>query len=194
MQLPQNFATKSGFPYLVDVKISEFCPYNCQFCYQSSTKEGKHADQYFLSSVLPEMLINANVLEVNFGGGEPTLYKGEGYGTLEYVLSAYKSKKFKVGVTTKNYNWYKLNNFKDCIKNIDSVAISVNSLDELKDSEKLESAIQESNHNVSIYYQCVFELVSYEDFQKFVFAVAEKYNANLTLLGYKDFGFGKGGF
>lgn len=39
----------------------------------------------------------------------------------------------------------------------------------------------------------MFELVPYEDFQKFVLAVSEKYNANLTLLGYKDFGFGKGG-
>jgi intein/homing endonuclease len=37
MHLPQNFAAKSGFPYLVDVKVSEFCPYNCQFCLTPET-------------------------------------------------------------------------------------------------------------------------------------------------------------
>jgi len=192
MHLPQNFAAKSGFPYLVDVKISEFCPYNCNFCYQSSTKEGKHAEQYFLSSTLPEVLMNAGVLEVNFGGGEPTLYKGEGYGTLEYVLRAFKSKRFKVGITTKNYNWHKDKNFAAQIKLVDSVAISVNSLDELKAAEKLEKAIN-ADGRAPVYYQCVFELVSYEQFKEFIVAVAERHNRNITLLGYKDFGFGKNG-
>lgn len=194
MHLPQTFAAKSGFPYLVDIKISEFCPYNCQFCYQSSTKEGKHAEQYFLSHSLPKILFDAGVLEVNFGGGEPTLYRGEGYGTLDYVLRSFKSKKFKVGITTKNYNWHKDKNFAECLKSVDSVAISVNSLEELKFAEKLENAIDEiSSGKTTVYHQCVFELVTYEDFKSFVLAVAEKYNRNITLLGYKDFGFGKNG-
>ncbi len=194
MHLPQTFAAKSGFPYLVDVKISEFCPYNCQFCYQSSTKEGKHAEQYFLSHSLPKILFDAGVLEVNFGGGEPTLYKGESYGTLQSVLAAFKYRKFKVGITTKNYNWHKDKNFAECLKSVDSVAISVNSLDELKLAEKLEDAIDEiSSGKTSVYYQCVFELVPYEEFKRFVLAVAEKWDRNITLLGYKDFGFGKNG-
>lgn len=199
MHLPQNFAAKSGFPYLVDVKMTEFCPFEggsgiCKNCYQSSTKEGKHAEQYFLSSILPDILMKAGVLEVNFGGGEPTLYKGEGYGTLEYILSSFKSKKFKIGITTKNYNWNKDKNFAAQIKLIDSVAISVNSLEELKVAKKLEDEISAASQGkASVYYQCVFELVPYEQFKEFVAAVAERYNRNITLLGYKDFGFGKGG-
>jgi hypothetical protein len=35
--------------------------------------------------------------------------------------------------------------------------------------------------------------VPYDSFKEFVLAVSEKYSRNITLLGYKDFGFGKGG-
>lgn len=38
MHLPQNFAAKSGFPYLVDVKISDACPFGCPFCFVPETK------------------------------------------------------------------------------------------------------------------------------------------------------------
>lgn len=192
MHLPQNFDNKSGFPYLVDIKISDYCPFGCEFCFQSSTKKGQHADKHFLSNTLVDTLYKAGVLEVNFGGGETTLYDGGGYGTLEYILSCYKHKKFKVGVTTKNYNWHKNKNFADCIKLIDSVAISVNSLEDLKAAEELEKEIYKLS-DATIYYQCIFELVPYEEFQKFIQEVSKKYEANVTLLGYKDFGFGKGG-
>lgn len=162
-------------------------------CYQSSTKEGAHAETYFLAHSLPKILMDAGVMEVNFGGGEPTLYKSS-YGNLKYVLDAFKHKKFKVGVTTKNYKWHNDKEFSDCMKSIDSVAISVNSLEELKRAEELEKAIGEvAGSNASVYFQCVFELTPYEDFKKFVKKIAEKWNRNITLLGYKDFGFGKGG-
>ena len=192
MHLPQNFDNKSGFPYLVDIKISDFCPFGCEFCFQSSTKKGQHADRYFLGNTLVNTLYKAGVLEVNFGGGETTLYDGGGYGTLEYILSCYKYKKFKVGVTTKNYNWHKSKDFAACIKLIDSVAISVNSLEDLKAVEELEGEIHKFS-DATIYYQCIFELVPYEQFQEFIKKVSQKYKANVTLLGYKDFGFGKGG-
>lgn len=200
MHFPQNFANKSGFPYLVDIKLTGYCPFEggsgiCKNCYQSSTKYGKHADQYFVSSVLPELLFKAGVLEVNFGGGEPTLYKGEGYGTLLYTLQCFKSKKFKVGITTKNYNWYKDESFQKCLENIDSVAISVNSLEELERARPLAEKISTNNsvQSTQVYYQCVFELVDYEEFKKFIEEIAKQYNSNITLLGYKEFGFGKNG-
>ena len=37
MYLPQSFASKSGFPYLVDIKISDFCPFGCEFCLPPET-------------------------------------------------------------------------------------------------------------------------------------------------------------
>lgn len=198
MYLPLNSSQKSGFPYLVDIKLTEYCPFEggsgiCKNCYQSSTKDGKHADQYFIGHILPKMLMEVGVLEVNFGGGEPTLYKGEGYGTLSYVLSSFKGKKFKVGITTKNYNWHKSEDFRECLKNIDSVAISVNSPEEFEKAKVLANKIQSTHSSTQVYYQCVFELVPYNEFQQFIEMVAAQYNRNITLLGYKDFGFGKGG-
>lgn len=171
---------KSGFPYLVDIKISDYCPFGCKFCYQSSTKEGEHADNYYLSQTLPKILQDAGVFEVNFGGGEPTLNP-----KLLSIVSGFKSKLFKIGITTKNYNWHKSDDFKDILKSIDSVAISVNSQQELEKAVELGEKI----YPPKVYFQCVFELNDYDSFKEFVGQIPNY--SNLTLLGFKDFGFGQ---
>ena len=58
-------------PELIDLKITNRCYRGCDFCYQDSTPEGKHAD-YFYS--LLDVLEKLRVFEVALGGGEPTLY------------------------------------------------------------------------------------------------------------------------
>lgn len=187
--LPQLSDKKSGFPYLVDCKLTSICPFNCNFCYTSSTENGNKADSYFLYS-LGEMLYRANVFEVNFGGGEPTLYKDD-YGHRFNYLSSFKSNKFKIGITTKNYKWHLSELFEENIASFNSVAVSANSLADLSNCEDLFKGIREkSKWKTEPYLQCIFGLVPYEEFQKFVLKVAE-FGQNLTLLGYKDFGFGK---
>ena len=74
------------------------------------------------------------------------------------------------------------------------MAISVNSIDEFKEAQKLKNKILEINSDISIYYQCVFGLLDYSQFKELILAIAESnYGDNITLLGYKDFGMGKGG-
>lgn len=175
---------KSGFPYLCDIKLTNFCSFGCEFCYQSSTKQGKHADSYFVNHVLKDYLFKSNVLEVCFGGGETTLYPN-----LNYILSSYKSSYFTVGLTTKNYNWHNKKEFAEEIKNLDSVAISCNSKDDLEKAKNLYLTIEASN--VKPYIQCILELVNYDKFKEFINYAAELGIRNITLLGYKDFGFGQ---
>lgn len=60
-------------PELVDIKITDYCPYACDFCYQGATPTGKHAALDDLRALARE-LGDAEVFEVALGGGEPTLH------------------------------------------------------------------------------------------------------------------------
>lgn len=61
---------KSTTPELVDVKITDWCGYGCKFCYQGSTKRGKHASLENLEAIF-DQLQAMNVFEIAVGGGEP---------------------------------------------------------------------------------------------------------------------------
>jgi hypothetical protein len=61
---------KSTTPELVDVKITDWCGYGCKFCYQGSTKRGKHASLENLEAIF-DQLKAMDVFEIAVGGGEP---------------------------------------------------------------------------------------------------------------------------
>lgn len=187
---------KSEFPYLVDISISTACPFQCQFCYTSSTKEGLAADVDYLES-LAKILAQARVFEVVLGGGEPTLYtyKHPRFGS-EYdivsVLSYFKNENFKVGITTKNYNLHKHPKFKEIISKLHTIAISCNTLEELKKAKVLREKIHTYSHEYpKIYIQSILGLNKWADTKKFLQACKKAYFNDVTLLGFKDFGFGK---
>jgi organic radical activating enzyme len=62
---------KPTTPFLVDLKITDYCEAGCEFCYQNSTRDGKHAKN--VNSYLYRMG-DAGVFEVAIGGGEPTTH------------------------------------------------------------------------------------------------------------------------
>lgn len=182
---------KSGFPYLVDIKISEYCPFACQFCYQSSTKEGKYADSSFLTHTLPRDLRAAGVFNICFGGGEPTLYKDTYNTTLDKILEAYRRHRFVVSFTTKNYNMYKLPNFVEIVKAANAIAISANTLEELEQAAELASKIRSTNYYCAVYVQTILELLPWDETLAWFKAATTGYRfGGITFLGYKSFGFG----
>lgn len=63
--------TKASAPELVDIKITDWCPYACQFCYMASTLAGRHSTMENMAQVV-DRLAKAKVFEVALGGGEPT--------------------------------------------------------------------------------------------------------------------------
>lgn len=91
--------TKSSTPELVDLKITDFCPYGCQYCYQGSTDKGSHANHYRLSN-LAEELHQLKVFEVAIGGGEPTLHP-----EFISILETFKNHGMIANFTTKNIQW-----------------------------------------------------------------------------------------
>lgn len=186
---------KSSFPYLVDLSVSTKCPYGCPMCYTSSLKKGIDADPDFLTGPLLEALFEAGVMNVVFGGGEPSLYPHLGR-----VLKAYKDKYFVTGVTTKNYNLDKIKNYKEIFKYCDSIAFSCHTLEDLAEIGTLMEreadrgsclfSLYDYEDNPTVYLQNILGLTSFEELLIFIKTASEHGVSNITLLGYKTFGFG----
>ena len=194
---------KSSFPYLVDIGLGTYCPLagtKCKVpCYASSRSDGKCADGYFVSNTLKKALLEANVFEVVFGGLEPTLFKADSnLYPIDYILKSYKKSNFKVGITTRNYNAYKLKNFENIFSNINTCAISANTLEDLKEACKLAKEIcnLDCPSRPSVYIQNIFGLYDYESFKEFCLQFKREKEKNywlfsgLTFLGYKTYGLG----
>ncbi len=194
-----NPTTKSEFPTLVDMKITDHCDFGCSMCYQSSTKEGKHAnlfpeykDQGSVISIsdIAESLKSAKVLEVVLGGGEPTIHP-----RIVDILKTLKGSGFIVGITTKNYGLVNSKYFKQIIENVDTIAISCNSVYEVEQAKALYDDIF-GLHIINkvklpaVYIQNILGLTSMETLKNFLDACIKQEFKNVTLLGYKSFGFG----
>jgi len=90
---------KASTPELVDLKITDFCPYGCEYCYQASTSQGEHVRTYHITS-LAEDLHLLKVFEVAIGGGEPTLHPD-----FPSILESFHNHGIVANFTTKNIGW-----------------------------------------------------------------------------------------
>lgn len=178
--------TKSNYPELVDLKITDFCPYNCSFCYTDSTIKGKEAEYYNIYRVL-NILSEMKVFEVAIGGGEPTTHKN-----FIAIIKDCRNVGIIPNFTTYNIGW--LNNPKMWIPitdNCGSFAYSVN--DDIKTLtidniyEKLTENGIEDKIKVSI--QCIIGVCKTNTIETIIKKCID-YNFSLTLLGYKETGRG----
>lgn len=48
----EKIPKKASTPELCDVKLTNFCPFGCEWCYQDSTKEGKHGDISYINKLI----------------------------------------------------------------------------------------------------------------------------------------------
>lgn len=115
---PKPYSVAST-PELVDVKLTDYCPHGCEFCYQSSTKAGKHADIKVLETLAYD-LKRAKVFEVALGGGETTMYP-----EFAKILSLFDSYGITPNFTTFNMAWTKNKEIlKAVLKHAGSFAVS----------------------------------------------------------------------
>jgi len=180
--------TKSEFPTLADISITSFCDNGCKFCYQSSTKNGKHANLDVVKNVLNELKKN-KCLEIVFGGGEPTSHP-----QISEILQYAKNLGFVIGMTTKNYKLDKHPRFSEIVNSINTLAISCNTIEETKKANAcFKKCLNESN-KLSGYYQTILGITTIDNMiEQFEYIVENNnyYDSNFNLLGFKDFGFGK---
>lgn len=160
--------TKGTWPELVDVKITDFCPYGCSYCYQGSTTEGRHAPLSMLKQ-LAQRFRESGVFEVALGGGEPTLHPD----FLE-IVDAFKQAGCVVNTTSRNVAFWEKH--KD--SGVSAVAVSVDTAKQAAD------VVKRLPH---AHIQVVAGAVSSDELTAIIGAVGY---GRLTLLGYKTTGRG----
>ncbi|NJL72459.1 MAG: radical SAM protein [Candidatus Competibacteraceae bacterium] len=177
-----NVPQKAFAPELVDVKITDYCPFDCAFCYQDSTKDGKHADADFLTT-LGYALGEMQVLEVAIGGGEPTMHP--------QFLSFCNTLKYGgvvANFTTKNLAWLKDDKMRNKIlETTGGFAFSPTKREDVKALHKLVEKYGIAKDRVSIHL--VMGTMNEIDFEYMLRNCADA-RFRVTLLGYKTTGRG----
>jgi hypothetical protein len=173
---------KASAPELVDIKITDYCPYACEFCYQSSTTKGKHADGYEIYR-LARALGELKVFEVALGGGEPTLHPD-----FENILHYFRESGVVPNFTTKNLNWLRdPRKWIKIMENAGAFALSIDNEQQIKDLATLldYNGILHERANLHI----VMGTVDKWTFSRML-KTAHDNMLSVTLLGYKKHGFG----
>jgi len=186
----ESMPTRSSAPELVDIKITDYCPYECAFCYQGSTKEGQHASVDWLGS-LAYKLGKAKVFEVALGGGEPTLHPH-----FVDILGRFRYYGIVPNFTTKNLGWLEDEEKREAI--FDRAGAFAYSVENAKDVNRLAESLERLDVTYThrfdpgyrkITVQHIVGVVEEYEFLKVLMACT-KHRLPLTLLGYKDVGRG----
>lgn len=127
-------------PELVDIKITDYCPYGCSYCYQNSTEQGLHADYDKLVSMI-ELMKEKGVFELAIGGGEPTLHP-----RFHDIIEACVLKNDDGGFIVPNFTTRNLSVFKKGVDKTHNLLYSIGgfaySVDGKKDVRKLETVVR----------------------------------------------------
>ena len=176
-------------PELVDVKITDFCPYGCEYCYQGSTTDGEHASPHALEAIARN-LGEMKVFEVAIGGGEPTLHP-----YFIPFLQALSWRDIVPNFTTRNLSWIRKDEGKKIIDLVGGFAYSV---DTVEDVERLGGAIRRAKEedfangnrvHMSAQIQVVERVMPEETF-KAILRRGQEIGVDVTILGYKEVGRG----
>lgn len=170
-------------PELVDLKITDHCPYGCEFCYQSSTVKGKHADFGKIKDLLWQMK-EAQVFEVALGGGETTMHP-----EFEKILEHSAQIGITPNFTTFNMAWAKEKSKREAVKKwCKSFAMSsIKDIGELRkwNDKRHDEGLPEGTLQIPL--GCYPETEIREAIKQ-----AKKTYVPITFLGYKHFGRGEG--
>ena len=169
--------TKANAPELVDISITDHCPFDCAFCYRGSTPDGKHADQTYIDAVL-RGLGKLKVFEIAIGGGEPTLHP-------DFIRILKRAREYGIvpNFTTRNLAW--LRDAEQRIPILEyagAFAVSVDNADQII---KLGEALKDKVHDLlRVNIHIVMGTVKRESFELMI-KTAHDLNIRVTLLGYK---------
>jgi MoaA/NifB/PqqE/SkfB family radical SAM enzyme len=174
---------RSSAPELVDIKITDYCPFNCPYCYQASTRSGNHAPLNVVERYLRTMG-QSGVFEIAIGGGEPTMHPD----FVEIVRFA-REVGIVPNLTTKvmpeNWSQDVLRLVRE--REIGAVAVSVENSHQ---AQRLAAAI--TLYGLGGRVNAHFVVGANNDYSLArVIEVCAENHIPLTLLGYKDIGRGK---
>lgn len=170
---------KGDFPELVDIKITDFCPFGCAYCYQGSTRSGAHADIKNIRSVA-SALGHLGTLEVAIGGGEPTMHP-----EFIEVLRSFKRAGILPSFTTRNHKWFAGPYASETLQICGGIAFSV---DTFKEAERWVAELRElrerGSRGIELALQVVLGTTPIEEIEE-VAQLCRKNSWTLSLLGFK---------
>lgn len=175
---------KASSPELVDVKITDYCPYGCSFCYQGSTREGAHAPLELILRTA-DRLAEIGVFEVALGGGEPMMHPD-----FAAVIRGFRDRGITPNVTSFGVEWLKRKDVMDVIGLIGGLGVSVQDADAVHKVVQIQSALARvpGGQDVQVLAQ---HAVGTGDLGDLVVELCnEMYDPALLLLGYKNVGRG----
>lgn len=173
---------KSSLPELVDVKLTDYCPYGCFFCYQGSTVAGRHANLYSVRN-LARALGEHRVFEVALGGGETTLHPD-----FIEILATFREEGIVPNFTTRNIQWLKGEHREKILSLCGSFAYSTEKVSEISNLNKALEYYNVDKSRVSL--QFVAGVTSPYELRRLC-EQALLCNLNFTILGYKSTGRGE---
>lgn len=173
----------ADFPELVDLKISDYCSFGCSFCYQNSTRRGKHGDLKYIKSVIDQLAL-LGTLEIAIGGGEPMQYP-----YLKEVLQYAYERNVMPNFTTRDYHG--LANIEDFQQYVGGVAVSVSSLADVEEVLPVLPTLSTTTL-AKLTFQIPVGAQTYLEFNEMIerIATSEVPICRITLLGYKQVGRG----
>lgn len=174
-------------PELVDVKITDYCPFGCGFCYQDSTPKGKHASLNQIDAVINE-LRQAKVFEVALGGGEPTFHPD----FLE-ILKRFRAAGIIPNFTTRSLAWMKRPDAQEIMDSSGAFAYSAHTPEDIEDLARVidESELKPESDSYwgrsRVVVHIVMGTLKRSVFEKMVASATDK-GYEVTLLGWKTTG------
>jgi hypothetical protein len=172
-------------PELIDIKCTNFCPFECAYCYQNSNKQGKHANHEQISYLAYECERH-KVFEINFGGGEPTLWP-----YFVHALDDFRRVGVVPNFTTRSLAWLRDEKLRpEILELCGAFAVSVNNRQEVRELADLVRLHRVEDSKVCIHYV----LGSSEDYNLTeILREAHRARFIITLLGWKSVGRGTKG-
>jgi organic radical activating enzyme len=110
-------STRASFAELVDICLTSYCGYGCSFCYQGSTKSGKHGDTQTIKQYISKLAYH-RCFEVALGGGEPTTHPD-----FKEICEHARSNGVIPNFTTRNIEFVR-DNYKWCAETTGAIAFS----------------------------------------------------------------------
>lgn len=184
-------------PYLVDLNVTEWCNYNCSFCYRGCTEKGKTVDPDLCTKIVANLTL-CGVAELVLGSGNTAhLFRDDKkYISLRNYVDSFRGCSDTYSVST-TLNWqsfldlYLDVNLLAFIQPLDSLAVSITDAPAYvwEQLQRLaDFVISHATGNFKVKFQFIPELLEPEAREKLMKAFQFE---PLCLLGYKSTGRGK---
>lgn len=175
--------TKSTYPELVDIKITDYCDEGCKYCYQRSTKNGMHGDISIIRNAIRQ-LSEANVMEIAFGGGEPTKHP-----EFREILSMCDFWGIVPNFTTRSLEWVENEKMYETVKKcVGGIGFSVDNVEFLNKIVEISEKLNDDKINFCIQ---IVEGTMPDDVALEVMTICDNNGFSLLFLGFKEVGRGK---